>query len=42
MAITTNDNAQVSFISDHIIRIKTGDDPGNKSNRSFTFLVTGK
>ena len=38
----TNDNTQVSFISNTIIRLKTGDNPGNKSNRSFTFLVTGR
>ncbi|MCW3161319.1 hypothetical protein [Chryseobacterium oryctis] len=38
----TNDNSQVSFISDSIIRIKTGDSNGGLSNRSFTFLVTGK
>ncbi len=38
----TNDNTQVSFISNSIIRIKTGNSAGNLSNRSFTFLVTGK
>jgi hypothetical protein len=42
MALKTNDNAQVSFISNSIIRVKTGDDKGGLGNRSFTFLVTGK
>lgn len=42
MLLKTNDNAQVSFISNNILRIKTGDNNGNTSNRSFTFLVTGK
>ena len=40
--LKTNDNSQVSFISNSIIRIKTGNSDGNLSNRSFTFLVTGK
>ncbi|WP_312390554.1 hypothetical protein [Chryseobacterium sp.] len=37
----TNDNAQVSYLSNGIIRIKTGDSNGKLANRSFTFLVTG-
>lgn len=40
--IKTNDNSQVSYISNSIIRIKTGNSDGSLSNRSFTFLVTGK
>lgn len=40
--LQTNDNSQVSFISNSMIRIKTGNSNGNLSNRSFTFLVTGK
>lgn len=42
MRLTTNDNAQVAYISNSIIRIKTGDSSGGLGNRSFTFLVTGK
>jgi len=41
-SIATNDNAQVAYISNGIIRIKTGDSNGVLSNRSFTFLVTGR
>lgn len=41
-SLKTNDNAQVSFISNSIVRIKTGDSNGTLSNRPFTFLVTGK
>lgn len=40
--LRTTDNAQVSFISNAIIRIKTGDQNGALGNRPFTFLVTGK
>lgn len=40
--LRTTDNAQVSFISNSIIRIKTGDQNGALANRPFTFLVTGK
>ena len=40
--LQTNDNSQVSFISNSMIRIKTGNSNGDLSNRSFTFLVTGK
>ncbi|AZA49434.1 hypothetical protein EG346_15150 [Chryseobacterium carnipullorum] len=41
-SLKSNDNSQVSFISNSIIRIKTGDSNGGLSNRPFTFLVTGK
>lgn len=41
-SLNTNDNAQVAYISNGIIRIKTGNDGGQLANRSFTFLVTGK
>ncbi|WP_449399117.1 hypothetical protein [Chryseobacterium wanjuense] len=34
----TDDNAQVSFISDSILRVKTGNSAGTLSNRSFTFF----
>lgn len=40
--LRTNDNTQVSFISNSILRVKTGNSGGNLSNRSFTFLITGK
>ncbi|WP_313376642.1 hypothetical protein [Chishuiella sp.] len=40
--LATNDNSQVSYISNSIIRIKTGNSVGALSNRSFTFLVTGQ
>ncbi|MGU3374687.1 hypothetical protein [Chryseobacterium sp. M5A1_1a] len=36
------DNTQIAFISNKIIRIKTGDQYGTLSNRSFTFLIIGK
>ncbi len=42
MRLLTNDNAQVAYISNSIIRVKTGDNAGAFANRSFTFLVTGK
>ncbi len=42
MVLATNDNAQVAYISNSIIRVKTGNNNGNLGNRSFTFLVTGK
>ncbi|SEV93475.1 hypothetical protein SAMN05421841_0266 [Chryseobacterium wanjuense] len=41
MRLLTNDNAQVSYISNSIIRVKTGNSNGGLDNRSFTFLVTG-
>lgn len=40
-ALATNDNAQVAFISNAVLRVKTGDSQGKLGNRSFTFLVTG-
>ena len=40
--LNTKDNSQVAYVSNTIIRIRTGDSFGNPSNRSFTFLVTGK
>lgn len=40
--LQTTDNTQVAFISNNIIRVKTGNASGSLSNRSFTFLVTGK
>lgn len=40
--LNTKENTQVSFVSNTVIRIKTGDQDGNLANRSFTFLVTGK
>lgn len=40
--LKTTDNSQVGFISNTIIRVKTGDQYGRDSNRPFTFLVTGK
>lgn len=40
--LIVTDNSQVAFISNNIIRIKTGDQNGALSNRSFTFLVTGR
>ncbi len=40
--LATNDNAQVAFISNGIIRIKTGDASGKLANRPFTFLVIGR
>jgi hypothetical protein len=36
------DNAQISFVSNNIIRVKTGDSTGKLANRSFSFLVIGK
>lgn len=42
MRLRTSDNAQVSFISNSIIRVKTGNELGTLSNRAFTFLVTGQ
>lgn len=38
----TNDNSQIGFLSENIIRIKTGRSNGAFSNRTFTFLVIGK
>ncbi|MBS1549318.1 MAG: hypothetical protein JSS94_05545 [Bacteroidetes bacterium] len=40
--LDTRDNTQIGYISNSIIRIKTGQSGGNLSNRSFTFLITGK
>jgi len=40
--LKTTDNTQVAYISNRYIRIKTGDSTGELSNRSFTFLVTGR
>ena len=40
--LNTKDNTQISFISNTKIRIKTGNEDGLLSNRSFTFLVVGK
>ena len=40
--LKTTDNTQVAFISNTIIRVKTGDQNGSLDDRSFTFLVTGK
>jgi hypothetical protein len=40
--MSTTANSQVSFISNSILRFKTGDNNGNLANRTFTFLVTGK
>lgn len=41
-SLKTTDNTQVAFISNSIIRVKTGDQYGIFSNRPFTFLVTGQ
>ncbi|MBB4804837.1 hypothetical protein HNP38_000109 [Chryseobacterium defluvii] len=38
----TNDNTQVAFISNTVIRVKTGNSAGELANRSFTFMVTGR
>jgi hypothetical protein len=40
--LLTTDNAQVAFLSNNILRIKTGNGSGAFSNRPFTFLVTGQ
>lgn len=40
--LLTNDNTQLTFISNTIIRIKTGNSNGGLSNRPFTFVVTGR
>jgi len=40
--INTLDNAQIAFISNTIIRVKTGNSTGGLSNRSIAFLVVGK
>lgn len=40
--LRTTDNAQVSYLSNDIIRIKTGAADGALGNRPFTFLVTGR
>lgn len=40
--LKTTDNTQVAYISNKIIRVKTGDQYGGSSNRPFTFLITGK
>lgn len=40
--LKTNDNTQIGFLSESIIRIKTGNQNGLFSNRTFTFLVIGK
>lgn len=40
--LNTKDQLQISFISNSIIRIKTGNDTGAKSSRSFTFSVSGR
>lgn len=40
--LKTTDNTQVAFISNSIIRVKTGNSLGQLANRSFTFLVTGQ
>jgi hypothetical protein len=40
--LLTTDNTQVSFISNSILRVKTGNGTGGLATRPFTFLVTGK
>ncbi|MDN3693652.1 hypothetical protein QWZ06_15815 [Chryseobacterium tructae] len=40
--LKTNDNTQVAFLSNSVIRIKTGDQFGKSSNRPFTFIVSGR
>jgi len=40
--LQTNDNTQISLISNTTVRVKTGDNTGNLGNRPFTFLVTGR
>jgi len=42
LILDTRDNAQVAFISNSFIRIKTGNSAGVNNSRSFTFLVTGQ
>ncbi|HEY4543124.1 MAG TPA: hypothetical protein VIG40_00635 [Tissierellaceae bacterium] len=42
LPLRTNDNSQISFISNGKIRVKTGNQNGELANRSFAFLVTGK
>lgn len=41
MPLVVTDNTQVSFISNSIIRVKTGNNTGALQNRSFSFLVAG-
>lgn len=36
------DKIQISFISNTILRVKTGDSVGRLASRSFTFTITGK
>lgn len=36
------DNTQVAYLSNSIIRVKTGDNNGALSNRTFSFIITGK
>jgi hypothetical protein len=40
--LLTTDNTQVSYVSNTIIRVKTGDGNGNLSNRPFSFLISGQ
>jgi len=40
--LNTLDNTQVAYLDNNIIRIKTGDQYGNGSDRVFTFLVIGQ
>lgn len=40
--LLVTDNAQIGFISNTQIMIKTGDNGGNRKNRSFTFVVSGR
>jgi len=39
--LLTIDNAQIAYLDNTIIRIRTGNASGASSNRSFTFLITG-
>jgi len=40
--LQTTDNSQVSFISNNIIRLKTGNSVGTLQNRCFSFVVMGQ
>jgi len=40
--LNTKDNTMITFLSNSLIRIKTGDNNGKTSNRPITFLVIGE
>lgn len=40
--LDTRDNTQITYMDNNSIRVKTGDNSGTASNRTFTFVVIGR